>query len=910
MRANLPLHLVRSILLLSLTLNASPTSTSEASTSESPASSATTSSSSSVEPTATPRTLWDIGFSINDGWSDLREVDECPVPPDLVVVADNAGEGDQVELEQVVSSLHPPVSLASPFSATSAELHSSLTAAPADTTPTGPIEPGKEQAEKEDFVSFEEWRKIKQAEEDAGEESDDDEDDVPHPAITKEAPVVSEDRSKNGSDQKHHDRSSMDNVLSEIQNQTSQSSPSAAQTLSNTSIPPSAPSPPPQHNRYNYASPDCSARIHSASPQTQNPSSLLHKSRDRYMLTPCKANEHWVVVELCDEIRIESLEIAVWEFFSGVVREVVVSVGGEDDGAWEEVGKFVGKNVRGHQTYTLDSPTSFHRFLRLDFPSHYGSEYYCPVSQLKAFGMNQMEAFKWEQKRINSHKAKDSEDRKRDERERKDRDEAEKRERAKGESERAEGERLLERQVEAKRERELGELEKLISQQASKGLEGDVEIPLTAVPILLDTASISPSQRSETVRDATSTTAESSTAITTSATSAHTSSISSSASTSTSTSTSTYSRSPPPKSDSSESIYAFIIRRLNALEGNSTLVARYIEEQSKSMRSMLKAVERGWDDWRVNYENEERSRGEMERMRHEDRLGRVSAQLEHQRLALENDRRRIESQLRVVADELSFERRRGLAQLFLILLMIVLGVVTRFSTIDTMIAEARRRRRSIRGKGKSGPLTGLKIDLGKDRPMAVIGEKRPPSLSAIDTSTPTARARTISNSRSPIALKRPSTPTVNSTLRQRRQPSLGQPTNFRSFSTADPVQGPPQAQRHVRKMGKSAHLHTLEAGRPPPPHHVRANSVPHGMAEELHGLSPLSPKTPRFGDAPTLGMSVELEGEGDWQETDNETEVSVSDIDETLDTETGRDVQLEKAIRAIWGDQVHDNKAE
>ena len=89
------------------------------------------------------------------------------------------------------------------------------------------------------------------------------------------------------------------------------------------------------------------------------------------MLTPCKADEHWVVVELCDEIRIEAVEIAVWEFFSGVVREVKVSVGGaeedeERDGeelsgvtsAWEDVGTFIGKNVRGVQvSWTIRAVT-------------------------------------------------------------------------------------------------------------------------------------------------------------------------------------------------------------------------------------------------------------------------------------------------------------------------------------------------------------------------------------------------------------------------------------------------------------------------------------------------------------------------------------------------------------------------
>ena len=112
-----------------------------------------------------------------------------------------------------------------------------------------------------------------------------------------------------------------------------------------------APREPPKHpaNRYNYASPDCSARIHSSSPQTQHASSLLNPSRDRYMLTPCKADEHWVVIELCDEIRIDSVEVAMWEFFSGVVREVKLSVGGEDGEDWEQVALFMGKNIRGSQ---------------------------------------------------------------------------------------------------------------------------------------------------------------------------------------------------------------------------------------------------------------------------------------------------------------------------------------------------------------------------------------------------------------------------------------------------------------------------------------------------------------------------------------------------------------------------------
>lgn len=59
----------------------------------------------------------------------------------------------------------------------------------------------------------------------------------------------------------------------------------------------------------------------------------------------------------------------------------------------------------------------------------------------------------------------------------------------------------------------------------------------------------------------------------------------------------------------SESIYAFIIRRVNDLEGNSSLVARYIDEQSKAMRAMLDRTE---TEILKKLEVEDRTRWEQE----------------------------------------------------------------------------------------------------------------------------------------------------------------------------------------------------------------------------------------------------------------------------------------------------------
>lgn len=375
---------------------------------------------------------------------------------------------------------------------------------------------------------------------------------------------------------------------------------------------PPNPPPPPRHTigtpprKYNYASPDCSARIHSSSPLTQHAPSLLHKSRDRYMLTPCRANEHWVVVELCDEIRIEAIEIAVWEFFSGVVRQVQVSVGdGDGDGGdrdgdgggWKQVGSFIGKNIRGPQTFTLPQPTAFHRFIRLDFSSYYGSEYYCPVSSLKVYGMNQMEAFKWEQKQLNHNREKEMLHNR--EKEMLHQEEDVRRAKETQERDRKERERD-ERDKQQQREKELDELEKLLHEQAGRLVPSKL---LTDSPFSTDpppapsTTFISKHGDDEKREDSSIPTNDSLAAATSSESST--------------TPSSPYTRAVP-RSDSSESIYAFIIRRLDALEGNSSLVARYMEEQAKVMRSMLERVKIGWDEWKGEWEDEDRARWQQE----------------------------------------------------------------------------------------------------------------------------------------------------------------------------------------------------------------------------------------------------------------------------------------------------------
>lgn len=636
MRTRLPLYLVETILLLSLVsghdplpdLHTAPTSPASTSSIVLPG-----------EPGRTSLTLWDVGFSLREQWLDLRSEEECPAPAQLLPVDPGADPGDQLLLESVASALHP--------SSSAAEIPPAATAT---AEPSG-----------NDFVSFEDWKKLQEAGQEADEHTPPFEksQEQAHP----DSPELQEHKSiHNGSD----------GVPSDNHSGQAPASPDA--------IPKKPSNDAPLHRKFNYASPDCSARVHTSAPQTQHASSLLHKSKDRYMLTPCKA-EHWVVVELCDSIRSTSIELASYEFFSGIVKDVKISISEDEvetgsDG-WEEVGVFVADNVRGAQvseqtvrrflwltskTFTLPRPTAFHRFIRLDFLSFYGSEYYCPVTQLKVFGMNQMEAFRWEQKLLEA----DTKEREKARTAVREKEEEETRIR---ESQKREASEAHAKAEEQHRESELDQLERLLAQQAMRGIQDLPDLmteagllpqvtgsrPETSSTFASPQASAPPTNHSSSAEFNLST-SEGSTVNNNEKTpnvANETTTTTQSLFRGNTSSTASPSRSASVKSESSESIYAFIIRRLNALEGNSSLVARYIEEQSRVMRLSLGKLERGWDEWRLNSEREESQRWEQERMRQEDRLGRVISSLEQQRVAFEHDRQAMTTQMRILTEEVS-----------------------------------------------------------------------------------------------------------------------------------------------------------------------------------------------------------------------------------------------------------------
>jgi hypothetical protein len=112
----------------------------------------------------------------------------------------------------------------------------------------------------------------------------------------------------------------------------------------------------PLTDRFNLVSLDCSMCMHTAHWGAKSASSILSSKWDRYMLSLCSAAPQFVIVELCENICIDAVQPADFEFFSGVFKEFTVSVAKmyvTDVECWVVIGTYVGKYM--HSSIFIDN---------------------------------------------------------------------------------------------------------------------------------------------------------------------------------------------------------------------------------------------------------------------------------------------------------------------------------------------------------------------------------------------------------------------------------------------------------------------------------------------------------------------------------------------------------------------------
>ena len=149
--------------------------------------------------------------------------------------------------------------------------------------------------------------------------------------------------------------------------------------------------------RFNYASFDCAATVLKTNPEAKGAATVLSENKDSYMLNECSAESKFLVLELCNDISIDTIVLANFEFFSSIFRTFRVSVSDKypvKTDKWKTLGTFEARNTREIQAFLVENPLIWARYLKIDFLTHYGSEYYCPVSLIRIHGTTMMEDYK------------------------------------------------------------------------------------------------------------------------------------------------------------------------------------------------------------------------------------------------------------------------------------------------------------------------------------------------------------------------------------------------------------------------------------------------------------------------------------------------------------------------------------
>ncbi|KAE8382038.1 UNC-like C-terminal-domain-containing protein [Aspergillus bertholletiae] len=149
--------------------------------------------------------------------------------------------------------------------------------------------------------------------------------------------------------------------------------------------------------RFNYASFDCAATVLKTNPECKGSSSVLVENKDSYMLNECRAKNKFLVLELCDDILVDTVVLANYEFFSSIFHTFRLSVADRypaKTDQWRELGIYEARNTREIQAFAVENPLIWARYVKIEFLTHYGNEFYCPLSLVRIHGTTMLEEYK------------------------------------------------------------------------------------------------------------------------------------------------------------------------------------------------------------------------------------------------------------------------------------------------------------------------------------------------------------------------------------------------------------------------------------------------------------------------------------------------------------------------------------
>lgn len=148
-------------------------------------------------------------------------------------------------------------------------------------------------------------------------------------------------------------------------------------------------------DRFNFASFDCAATIVKTNKEAKGANSILLDNKDIYLLNECSAQNKFIIIELCEDILVDEVLIGNYEFYSSMFKDLKIFVSDRfPTTQWYLLGGFQAENIRKLQSFNIENSLIWAKFIKIEFLSHYGNEFYCPISSVQVHGTTMIEQFK------------------------------------------------------------------------------------------------------------------------------------------------------------------------------------------------------------------------------------------------------------------------------------------------------------------------------------------------------------------------------------------------------------------------------------------------------------------------------------------------------------------------------------
>ncbi|XP_076064358.1 uncharacterized protein LOC143038689 isoform X2 [Oratosquilla oratoria] len=147
----------------------------------------------------------------------------------------------------------------------------------------------------------------------------------------------------------------------------------------------------------NHASPDCGSKLVAANPEATHAHKVIASNKDEYLLNKC-GDKTWFVIELCESIRPQQFDIANFELFSNLPQNITVHGSHRyPSREWTLLGRYEGQEGnRALQTFDIEASIDFFKFIKVEVLSHYGTEFFCPISLFRIYGLSEFEVLETE----------------------------------------------------------------------------------------------------------------------------------------------------------------------------------------------------------------------------------------------------------------------------------------------------------------------------------------------------------------------------------------------------------------------------------------------------------------------------------------------------------------------------------